>query len=64
MSHLKNKEEQGRRMNDKRNCHGAVGNVNNFRKSAAITFVKFLEHLAEPGLKAGRQAGRQADDLR
>ena len=38
----KNKEEQGRRTNDKRNGHGAVGKSSSeqhFRKSAAITFI-------------------------
>ena len=50
-------------MNDKRNCHGAVGKSSSeqhFRKSAAITSCEISGalHLAEPGLTAGRQAGR------
>ena len=58
-------------MNDKRNRHGALGKSSSEQricKSAAITFIlceisKAL-HLAEPGLTAGRLAGRLADEIK
>ena len=53
-------------MKDKRNRHGAVGKSSSeqhFRKPAAITFIvresSGALHLAQPGLTAGRLAGRQ-----
>ena len=55
-------------MNDKRNCHGAVGKSSSeqhFRKSAAITFVMWNFWSPTPSGTGsyGRQAGRQAGRL-
>ena len=52
-------------MKDKRNRHGAVGKLSSeqhFCKSAAITLlceISGVLHLVQPGLTAGRQAGRR-----
>ena len=49
-------------MKDKRNRHGAVGKLSleqHFRKSAAFTIISGALHLAQPGLTAGRLAGRR-----
>ena len=52
-------------MKDKRNRHGAVGKSSSkqhFRKCAAITLLCEISgalQLAQSGLTAGRQAGRQ-----
>ena len=55
-------------MKDKRNRHGAVGKSSSeqhFRKSPLplLCEISGALHLAQPGLTAGRQAGRLADEI-
>ena len=56
-------------MKDKRNHHGAVdksSSEQHFRKCVVITFIVEISgvlHLVEPGLTAGWQAGRLADEI-
>ena len=56
-------------MKDKRNRHGAVGKSSSeqhFRKSPLLPLLCEISgalHLAQPGLTAGWQAGRLADEI-
>ena len=61
--------EQGREMDDKRNCHGTVGKLSleqQFHKSDEITFLvlNFWNNTPSATRSYGRLAGRLSDEIK